>query len=46
MATRSIFTHNSSTAEQKLISNLVKESIQVVGFDAMYLPRFSIDVEP
>ena len=39
MATRSVFTHNSSTAEQELISSLVKESIQVVGFDAMYLPR-------
>jgi hypothetical protein len=46
MATRSIFTHNSSIAEQKLISSLVKESIQVVGFDAMYLPRFSKDVDP
>ena len=46
MATRSIFTHNSSTAEQELISSLVKESIQVVGFDAMYLPRSSRDVDP
>ena len=46
MATRSVFTHNSSTAEQELISSLVKESIQVVGFDAMYLPRSSRDIDP
>ena len=46
MATRNIFTHNSSIEEQKLVSNLVKESIQVVGFDAMYLPRITSNVDP
>ncbi len=46
MATRSIFKHNSSTSEQNLISSLVEESIQIVGFDAMYLPRITSNVDP
>ena len=39
MATRSAFTHNTSTIEQDLVQNMVDEVIQIVGFDLKYLPR-------
>ena len=45
MATNSYFTHNTSTAEQTLLDNLVVESIQIMGMDINYLPRTQNNVD-
>ena len=45
MATRSAFTHNTSTIEQDLVQNMVDEVIQIVGFDLKYLPRTRNNVD-
>ena len=45
MATNSYFTHNTSTAEQTLLDNLVVESIQIMGMDINYLPRTQNNID-
>ena len=40
------FNHHSNTEEQSLVASLVEESIQIVGFDGYYLPRFAENVDP
>ena len=45
MTVRTAFTHHSSTEEQALVTKLVTESIQVVGFDVNYLPRTQNNID-
>ena len=45
MTVRTAFTHHTSTAEQALVTNLVAESIQIVGFDVNYLPRTQNNID-
>ena len=45
MSVRTAFTHHSSTAEQALVTSLVTETIQIVGFDVNYLPRTQNNID-
>jgi len=45
MTVRTAFTHHNSAVEQTLVTNLVAESIQIVGFDVNYLPRTRNNVD-
>lgn len=45
MTVRTAFTHHSSSIEQSLVTNLVAESIQIVGFDVNYLPRTQNNID-
>ena len=43
MTVRTAFTHHTSTAEQALVTNLVAESIQIVGFDVTVISPTPIE---
>ena len=43
MATSVYFNNYNSTAEQRVVEDLIVESIKIMGFDAYYLPIFNPD---
>ena len=45
MTVRAGFTHHTSTTDQALVTSLVSETIQVVGFDVNYLPRTQNNID-